>query len=262
MNRSKVAAATTAAALLVFASIHSYAADNEADFSWSTGVEYASGTYGGTVDIEDLYIPITGRVEFERVSLALTLPYLSVRAPLGTIVTGPDGEPLPGSGEIVTESGPGDVIAALTVYNVIFDADRDVALDITGAVKFGTADAAKGLGTGEQDYTVRADLYRFFAQATLLASAGYKFRGDPSGTDLEDVWLGSLGTVWLPDDRSSMGLIFDYRESSIAGGDDVSELSAFFMRELSDAFALQVYAFTGFSDASADWGAGVQFCID
>ena len=74
------------------------AAAQEGRISWTTGVEYSSGDYGGSDDIEDIYVPATGRVEFERVSLALTVPYLSVRAPAGSIVTDPGGEPVTGTG--------------------------------------------------------------------------------------------------------------------------------------------------------------------
>ena len=103
--------------------------------TWSTGLEYSSGDYGGTEDIEDLYVPVTGRLNLDRVSLELTVPYLSVRAPAGTTVTDPGGEPIPGTGETVTESGIGDVIAGMTIYDVVYLDNLDFALDLTGKVK-------------------------------------------------------------------------------------------------------------------------------
>jgi len=229
--------------------------------TWSTGLEYSSGKYGGTEDIEDLYVPITGRLNLERVSIELTVPYLSVRAPAGTTVTDPGSELLPGAGDSNTESGLGDVLAGVTVYDVLYSDNLDLALDISGKVKFGTADVDKGLGTGENDYTLRADLYKFVGQFTLLGSAGYKLRGDPAGTDLENVWLGSLGSIIAPSDRVRVGMFYDYRESALADGDAISELSAFVSRHLNDKVSLQFYAFTGFGDSSPDWGAGVLFQI-
>ena len=74
----------------------------------------------------------------------------------------------------------------MTAYDVLNSERRGMALDLMGRVKFGTADADKGLGTGEQDFTVRADLYKYLEQFTLLGSVGYKFRGDPAGVDLEN----------------------------------------------------------------------------
>lgn len=261
MNKSAYAAAAMAAASFVLTSFNAVADDSDLRFGWSTGLEYSSGTYGGTDDIEDLYIPLKGRVDFERLSFALTVPYLSVRAPQGTTVTDPGGEPVPGTGEMITENGLGDIIAGVTVYDVLYSGDLGIALDLTGKIKFGTADEAKGLGTGEQDYTIRADLYKFFDQFTLLGSAGYKFRGDPADVDLENVLLGSIGGVYLPNEIVSAGLIYDYRESALVDGDAISELTAFVSRQIEDRWAIQLYAFTGFSDSSPDWGAGIQFSI-
>jgi hypothetical protein len=44
-------------------------------------------------------------------------------------------------------------------------------------------------------------------------------------------------------------------------GDAISELSGFISRQIADNWSIQLYAFTGFSDSSADWGAGIQFSI-
>ncbi len=227
--------------------------------TWSTGLEYSSGDYGGSEDIEDLYVPVTGRLDLERVSLQLTVPYLSVRAPEGTTVTDPGSEPLPGIGDTVTESGIGDVIAGITIYDVVYL--DNFALDLTGKVKFGTADEDKGLGTGENDYTLRTDLYKFVGQFTWVGSVGYKFRGEPAGADLDDVWLGSIGGIYAPRDDFRFGMFYDHRESALPDSDAFSEVSAFLARQLNDRFTLQFYGFTGFSDSSPDWGAGILLQI-
>ena len=260
MNKNKLAAAV-AAAFLALASVGVVADDSVLNTTWSSGLEYSSGTYGGDEDIEDLYLPVTLGLNFRRVSLDITVPYLSVRAPDGTTVTGPGGEPVPGSGQTVTESGLGDVIAGITIYDVMYSPDLGLALDLTGKVKFGTADVDKGLGTGEPDFTVRADLYKYLEQFTLLGSVGYKFRGDTESFELEDVLIGSIGGIYHPSDRSCFGLILDYREAAIADGDAVSELSAFVSRELNDSWSFQFYVFTGFTDSSSDWGGGFLLTV-
>lgn len=256
MNASKSAAAAMAAAFFLLNSAGVTAQDGDPKITWSSGLEYSSGTYGGDVDIEDLYLPVTLGVNFERVSLDLTVPYLSVRAPEGTIVTGSNGDPLPGSGQTMDEAGLGDVIAGITIYDVVYSKDLGLALDLTGRVKFGTADADKGLGTGEPDFTLRADLYKYLEHFTLLGSLGYKFRGDPPGLDLDDVAIGSLGAIYHANEASCFGLMLDYRESAIVGNDDVSELSAFIGHEFADTWSVQFYVFTGFTDSSSDWGGG------
>jgi hypothetical protein len=121
--------------------------------------------------------------------------------------------PVPGSGQTIKESGLGDVVAGVTIYDVFLS--RSVALDLVGRVKLGTADRDKGLGTGEQDFLLRADLYKFFDLFTLIGSGGYKLRGDPSDIDLENGFLASIGGSYEISNESSVGLFYDYRESSL-----------------------------------------------
>lgn len=246
---------------LALAAFGSHAEEGGSSLSWATGVEYSSGTYGGTEDIEDLYVPFIARYSTDRLAFEITVPYLSVTAPQGTTVTEPGSEPLPGTGATTTESGMGDIIAGFTLYDVIYSDRLGVALDLAAKIKFGTADEAKGLGTGEQDFTIRADTYKYYEQFTLMGSAGYKFRGDPSALALQNVFLGSVGGAFSVNEKSRVGLIYDYRESALAGGDAVSELSAFLSREWNDTWYMQLYAFSGFSDSSPDWGVGVLFEI-
>ena len=131
-------------------------------------------------------------------------------------------------------------------------------MDFTGKVKFATADEDKGLGTGENDYTIRADIFKFVDQFTWLGSVGYKFRGDPTGVDLDNVLIASLGGTYKFTPDVNAGVFFDYRESAISGSDSIQELSGFVSRRLSEDWRIQVYALTGFTDSSPDWGAGLQ----
>ena len=62
--------------------------------SFSTGVEYSSGTYGGTDDLEEMYVPLTMRIDNQRFGLRLTVPYLRVDFPVEVDpVDGPTGLP-------------------------------------------------------------------------------------------------------------------------------------------------------------------------
>ena len=256
MDRRVLRAAGLFGVVMATLSMNALAEEGVSAVSWSTGIEYSSGTYGGTDDIEDLYVPLMARVSGDRLAFELTVPYLSVTAPAGTTVTEPGNEPVTGSGPTVTESGLGDIIAGVTLYDVLYSDKLGLALDLTGKVKFGTADEAKGLGTGEQDFTLRADLYKFYDELTLLASLGYKFRGDPADLDLENVVLGSIGGSLSVSEDARIGMIYDYRESALVDGEAVSEVSAFVSRKLNERWYLQLYVFSGFSDSSADWGAG------
>ena len=64
--------------------------------------------------------------------------------------------------------------------------------------------------------------------------------------------MASVGSNTAPSDA-----IMTFREAAFAGGDPVSELSVFSSRSIGDRVQLQLYAFSGFSDSSPDWGGGV-----
>ena len=233
------------------------AQDDSPRYTLSAGAEYTTGTYGGDTDIEDFYVPLKATMDFDRMSFRITLPYLSVRAPEGTVITGPGGEPIPGTGDIVTNSGIGDVIGSVTIFDVFRNRRLGLAMDLTGKVKFGTADVDKGLGTGENDFTVQADVLKFADRITWIGSVGYKFRGQPLGAVLDDAWLVSAGGIYKFTRDVRAGMFFDYRGSSI-GADPAQELSVFFSNRISTDWRLQAFLFKGFTDSGADWGAGLQ----
>jgi hypothetical protein len=249
---------TFATALVFFVGAVPFCAA-ETSLRLSTGLEYSSGKYGGTEDIEELYVPLTFTLNTNRVGMSLSVPYLSVRAPTGTVT---DGQAVPGEGEITTESGLGDITANLTIYDVYYSANMDLALDVTAAAKIGTADFEKGLGTGENDYSLYLDAYKWFEEFALFGSLGYRWRGDPAGVDLNNVLVTSVGGSWPSGDSSTLGIIFDYRESSLEGYDDVQELTAFGSFEMGEHWYMQLFAYTGFTDSSTDWGGGFTITTD
>lgn len=202
-------------------------------------VEHTSGDYGGTVDYDDLYVPLTLTYGLRRVDLRLTVPYLEVD-------TGTD----------TTASGLGDVIAGFTAYDLWHTADGSLSLGLTGKIKFGTADEAAGLGSGETDYSLQTGMYRSFGRSGLSTGVGYRARGDTATIDLENVWFAYVGGLHAFSPRTRAGVFFDFREASVAGNDAVQELSAFVSRTMAGRWTMQVYLIKGLSDSSPDWGGG------
>lgn len=259
MKKHTVALASAVSIILALMSMNAAAQDRQAIVSLSTGMEFTSGSFGGAGDIEDLYVPVTASVDYGRLGFSLTVPYLSVTTPSET---GPDGEPESESAATISESGLGDVIGSVTIYDVILNRDRALALDVTGTIKVGTADEDKGLGTGENDYSVRLEAYKFYEHFTLLAFAGYKLRGEPDGVDLDNVFLGSIGGAYQTASQTLFGFYYDFRQSALHGSDDVHELTGFASMHLNSNWQLEAYAFTGFTDGSPDWGGGMLVSTD
>jgi len=227
--------------------------------SFSTGVEYSSGTYGGTDDLEELYVPLTMRIDNQRFGLRLTVPYLRVDFPLEV---NPLEQPVQGSASAVTQSGLGDIIGSATLYNIYMNRDADFVVDLTGKIKFGTADEQKALGTGENDYTMQIEAYRFFDRFTLQGLAGYRLRGEPPGIELDDVFLASVGGAFRASRNAQLGLYYDYRQAALSGLDDIQEVSGYASFRLSENWRMQLYAFTGFGNNSPEFGGGILITTD
>ena len=228
----------------------------------TTGVEYATGDYGGTATVDEVYAPVTLTLSRGRIGARLTVPYLSVDGPVDALYAEAVGDGASGALEDSHESGLGDVVGSLTVFDVISSNRLGIAVDLTGKVKFGTADADTGLGTGENDYSMLVDVYKFFDRAALVGTIGYKLRGEPVGVTLDDVLIGSVGSLCDCWPKSRLGVFYDYREASLPAAEDVREVALYGSRDLNRAWRVQYYVFKGFSDSGPDWGIGLQLGVN
>jgi len=228
----------------------------------AVGVEYTSGDYGSGADTDILYVPVTVSLRSGASLYWLTVPYIQVTAPTGGVVVGTDhmGRPIRrGTGLTrTTESGLGDIEAGYG-RTLIDDLDRGVRLDAVAKVKLGTADEARGLGTGENDYSVQLDAYRYSGTATWLGTLGYRVLGDPPGTNFENIWFAVLGAWHRVADGRSVGFVYDYRQAATAASDPRKELIFFVRSELRGDRDLRLYVIKGSGDASPDYGLGLLY---
>ena len=228
--------------------------DNGGVFSLTTGFDYSTGKYGGKEDTDITSVPVIAKYDIDRWVFKLTIPYVTI--------TGP-GDVVPGIGQVrnttttrrTTESGLGDIVAGVS-YNLFDGSNGMPMIDLTGKVKFGTADEDKGLGTGENDYTAQVDVYKGFGAFTALGTVGYRVYGDTSTTTLDNVFFASVGGVYKLAPNTSTGLIYDYRPATSSSGSAVSEMMAFISQKITDHWKAQGYLVGGFADGSPDYGVG------
>lgn len=224
-------------------------------FSLTTGLDYSSGKYGGTQATDTLYIPFIGKYEEGLWTYKLTVPYVRVTG-TGSVVRDV-GAFRTAAATRTTESGLGDVVAAVT-RNVYDSGASGTLLDLTGKVKFATADDKKGLGTGKNDYAVQLDAYQSAGKVTLLGTVGYKVLGDPAGIPLDNVWYGTAGVSGKVSAETSGGVMLDVRQKASATGSPQRELTAYISHKYSKEWKSQAYVVKGFADGSPDWGAGAM----
>ena len=215
-------------------------------FSVRLGFEQTSGDYGGDTEFDDRYLPVTLLYQTDRIAFRATVPYVEIEFV----------DPVDSS--VYTESGLGDVVLGLTVFDVIESSNGSLTVDLTGKVELPTADEAKGLGTGETDYSLQADLFKHVGKAAFVGSLGYKVRGEPAGVALEDGWLVSIGGLYRFSTRTQGSLFLDHRESSLPGSEPIREAVASLSRNVNERWRVQGYLIRGFTDTAVDLGAGMS----
>ncbi|MGE5640012.1 MAG: transporter, partial [Clostridia bacterium] len=234
------------------------------------GVNYSSGDYGTSTNTEILSIPFTARYDRGPLTLKATIPYLRITGGstvipgVGAVAnTNPRGRgrggtaAAPTTSTTATASGLGDTVLSAT-YNVLYDTASKFGVDVTGRAKIATADADKGLGTGENDYGAQVDAYRTYDRTTVFGGIGYQVLGSSSFIQLRNVWNVNLGAAYKVDEQDSAGLSFDTRQKVSDSASPQRELTAFWTRRLDRTWKAQAYALKGFANGSPDWGAGAS----
>jgi hypothetical protein len=228
----------------------------EVTSSLTSGIDYSTGKYGGTTSTNILYIPVTGKIKFDDFFLKLTVPYISVTSAGSGVVRGVGPIRVTTGTRTTTQSGLGDVIASAGY--TAFDSDSFI-FDLVGNIKFGTADANKSLGTGENDYSVQIDGYYMVKKTTLFATAGYKVVGAPAGVTVNNINYGTIGVSQKTGETSSAGLMLDAAQSSSILSPGTRELSIFVSNKIKPDLKVQASLLKGYSDSSPDFGGSLMF---
>jgi hypothetical protein len=226
-------------------------------FRLSTGFDFSSGRYGGTDVTDILYIPVIGKYESGDLTLKLTVPYIRITGPGGIRYDlGQLGQPL-ASTTRTTSSGLGDIVTSAD-YN--FYSVDSLDLDVVGKVKFGTADANKGLGTGKNDFSAQIDGYYYtLDETTLFATVGYRFYGSPvANVTLNDILYGEIGANRKMDNKASAGAMLYMAQSPSIYSANQLEATVYISNKISHGTIVQVNASMGLASGSPDYGLGAM----
>lgn len=235
-------------------------------FSFDAGAEISTGKYGGTTATDIFYLPLACKYSTSRYALGLTVPYISVTSN-GDVIPGTGGvnrgrgratAPVASGTPTATQSGLGDVLASVG-YNI--RSEDALTLNILGNVKFGTANANKGLGTGKNDYAAQLDFFYAGAATAYYASAGYKVVGVPESYALNNVAYGSIGATRPISEQLRAGLRLDAAQRANADTEGKRSMAVDLTQRLKGVGSLSLSLLKGLSTSSPDLVAAVYLSV-
>jgi hypothetical protein len=241
-----------------FALIPMHAARAEADgkFSLETGMDYNTGKYGGSQATDILYVPFTGKYQGKEWTLKVTVPYLRITGP-SSVVNGVGQTVTYANAPRTSRSGLGDVVVAAT-HNVYNGGAKGIMVNLSGKVKFGTANSNKGLGTGKNDYALESSIFRAFGDLTAFGTLGYKVYGSPAAYQLRNIFYGSFGGSYKYDQATNAGAMLILGQKVTAIGSPRTEALLFVNHKLEKNWKIQGYVLKGFTNSVPSWGCGAS----
>jgi len=257
---------------LLFISNNAFAQNRNLNIT--TGYSVTTGKYNQTQNTIIEYVPLTALYHNEDWQLELTVPFLRITGN-GSVIPGTHGSMVfsdfnsgsfgAGRGMMnsgasntttIINSGLGDVITKLT-HPIYSNSDQSVQYVMAASVKFATADVQKGLGTGENDYSV--DITGSFAISTSIpyVTLGYTFTGDTAQITYQNPIYASAGIMQPLDTKKSLFFAYDFQQAGIAGADNFQQVSVSLSWKQSTNRTLIVSALMGLTKSSPDFGTSL-----
>ena len=239
------------------------------------GAEYESGDYGTDSRVETWRIPLL--IDWSPTAwlgLSFEIPYLMQTGSSETLVLGgggmsPRGGRM-GSGTTAqsqtltssrTESGPGDITLDADLQ-LLRETDARPRLSARLYFKLPTADADKGLGTGEFDWGAGLATRKILGDWSLQAKALYIQPGTSPLYDPSAYWDWSAGLDYLGGLRLRPGLTLSGGTAAFSTEDDPLEAGARLGIMGQGPVSFSLYLSHGLSDASPEWGSGIICYFD
>lgn len=246
---------------LFFLSIGAACAD-DGRWVFSTGVDYTAGDYGEAEDTTIVTVPFSAGYVGDGWSATVVVPVVSIDGP-GTIVPGGlSGGPLGGllgGAEAaapvggVDATGLGDVSLSVSVLPVKTPGGTELSL--TGRVRAPTADADRGLGTGEGAAAIGGGVRQSIgARAAVFGSVGYEQAFESGGGGV----IAGVGAETYVAERVIAGGTLDFSQTTSDLRRDSTQAGAYVGFDVGSNARLLAYGSAGLTETSPDVGAGLR----
>ncbi len=250
----------------------------------SATVNYSSGSYGTGSLTNILYAPLTVRRIFRDGDVSLTIPFVSISgtgavrlvggmptrtssvsgSPVGGAVGGSWRGKKPGESPLAaatTDSGLGDLILRGRYY-LIEESTIMPLVAVTGRVKLPTADADRGLGTGEFDEGAGLELTKSLGDRWLAyLDGGYNIIGDAPGTNFNNQWWYDVGIGYDVTDNLHMSVFYEEYRALVDTVNNARDMLALTNYIVNDTVHLTGSLLVGLSNGAPNYGfgGGVRF---
>ena len=249
----------------------------------NTNLQLAGGNfiYNSNTNVVSLYGGL--RYQTDKFGISLSIPVIGnnnnsvgqaggMMVPLGNSNNGSgnmNGGGMVGSGNSMMGSatgmnvGLGDLFL-LSNYQVISENDYFSDVIINAQIKFPTASAHKGFGTGQYDFGASLTFRKSFETYVAIADLGYLNLGDPAGFTYENPFTYSLGLgKFFNDGKYSLLLYYSAYTEVVKGYEPPRQLSLGLNYQVGERLYLTGIVGAGLSKFSPaySFSAGVKFGI-
>ncbi|MBU2743269.1 hypothetical protein HAQ01_07075 [Acidithiobacillus thiooxidans] len=221
---------------------------------------FFQGSFGTNSTLNIFYNDTYFQYQNSTLRFKLEVPYLSVSGlPNGASLSGGSVVSRKGaSTQTHSASGIGDVWLSAH-YTALQSSGLMPAIVPFAKIKFGTASASQGLGTGRNDYEIGMGLDETIGTRIFpFAHIAYRFVGNPPGYNLQNIWTYNIGSSYLVDEHNVLTGMFDGAQSEQPGYSGPADLVVAWNYNVTHAGSgFQLYFDKGLSNGSPDFGIGI-----
>ncbi len=222
-------------------------------------LSFFQGTFGTNSNIDIRYDSTYVQYGDANWRVKLMVPYVSESGlPNGATLSGGAVVGGTGSSQTHSASGLGDVWLS-SHYRIYQGSGLMPSISPYAKIKFGTASAADGLGTGRNDYEVGLGLQQTIGTTLFpFANIGYREVGNPTGQHLRNIATYQLGVSYVATQRNIFSALFSGSQAITAGAAAPADLILAWNYNVTQAGSgLQFFVDKGLSNGSANYGVGI-----
>jgi len=161
------------------------------------------------------------------------------------------------AGQKATDAGLGDILLKGRYY-VVEEKNFIPLIAIIGRIKLPTADASRGLGTGQLDYGFGVEMSKLVAKDWLLyLDGGYNIIGDPDGLPFQNQYWYDVGAGYYFTDRLIGSVYFEEYRAVVPGFVNARDFFFAMNYKASDAWRFNSGLIVGVSNGAPDYGVSL-----